>query len=149
MRSAPRLAACVLTLSLLAACGGPRDTVRVTIDRMAKAAHARDADALMRLLTPDFQAGDGSSRAETEALVRRLFAAYEILDVSVSDVTVERGGNVARARFRTKLSGQPRRVGGLDGLLPSSATTDFDVRLVRDGSSWKVTWASWNPASDR
>jgi hypothetical protein len=66
-----------------------------------------------------------------------------MLDVSLSDVQIERGENAARARFRAKLSGQPRRVGGLEGLVPSSSAYDFDVRLTQEGGRWKVAWASW------
>ena len=75
--------------------------------------------------------------------MRRYFAAYEILDVKMKDLTIERAPEAARARFRAELSGQPRKIGGLDGLLPSASTYNFDVRLVPDGKRWKVAWASW------
>ncbi len=64
----------------------------------------------------------------------------------LSDVTIERAEGAARVRFRAELSGQPRQASGLAGLLPSSETYRFDVRLVPDGSRWKVAWASWEPA---
>ena len=147
---ARRSAASILALGLLTAvCAERGDPIRAALDRIAKAAHERDAAALMNLLTPDFQAGDGSGRADTEALVRRSLAAYEILDVKLRDVRIERAENAARARFRAEFSGRPRRIGGLDGLFPSSASYDFDLRLVRDGSAWKVASAIWNPAGDR
>ena len=65
------------------------------------------------------------------------------------DVTIERAPEAARARFRVQFSGQPRRIGGLDGLLPAASTYSFDVRLVPDGSLWKVAWAAWEVVGDR
>ena len=128
-------------------CGATGDPVRETLDCIVRGAHDRDASAVMRRLAPDFQAADGSGRAETETLLRRYFAAYTKLDVSLQDVVIERAENAARVRFRAVMSGQPAQIGGLAGLLPSSATYDFDVRMSRDGSGWTVAWASWTPVS--
>lgn len=135
-------------LAVLAICGcaDKGDPIRRSLDGMAKAAHNRDVGAFMRRVAQNFEAADGSGRADAEAMLRRFFDAYESLNVTIHDVSIERGENVARARFRAELSGRPRRIGGLDGLLPSSTAYDFDLRLVRDGAAWKVAWASWNPA---
>ncbi len=145
MRHTIRITAALSLLSL--ACGTPKDPVRATLDALVKGADARDAGALFDRIAPGFSAADGSSRDEARALVERYFAAYEILDVRLEDVRIERGGpEAARARFRARLSGQPRRIGGLDGLVPSSAVYDFDLRLTNEGGAWKVAWAQWNPA---
>jgi hypothetical protein len=143
------LACAVLAASALpsVACGGKGDPVRDSLDAMTKAANARDESALFSHVAPSFQAGDGSGLADAQALVRRAFAAYEILNVTVSNLQVERAEGAARVRFRAEMSGQPRKIGGLDGLLPSSAKYDFDLRMVPDGGTWKVAWAQWTPAS--
>jgi hypothetical protein len=141
-----RLAAS-LALLALSRCGPPADPVRATLDRVVAAARGRDASAVLREVAADFQAADGSSRADDEALLQRYFAAYESLDVRVEDVQIERAENSARVRLRAVMSGKPRSVGGLSGLLPSSASYDFDLRLSRDGKEWKIAWASWAPAS--
>lgn len=134
-------------LCLALACGAPRDPVRAALDALVRAADARDAGALFERIAPGFSAADGSSRDEARALVERYFAAYEILDVRLEDVRIERGGpDAARVRFRARLSGQPRKIGGLDGLVPSSSAYDFDPRLTNEGGAWKVAWAQWNPA---
>jgi hypothetical protein len=144
--SSRRILPALLVILATAACGKPADPVRAALDRMVEAAHARDAAAVMAQVAADFQAADGSSRADDEALLRRYFAAYEVLDVRLEDVQIERSENTARVRLRAVMSGQPLKVGGLSGLLPSSATYDFDFRMSRDGGSWKVAWGSWNQA---
>ena len=139
----------LLAVFVAAACGkskGP-DPVQATLDRMVKAANARDASAVMENVANDFEAADGSTRSGDEALLHRLFAAYEILDVKVENVQIERAENTARVRLRAVMSGQPLKVGGLSGLVPSSAQYDFDFRMSRDGENWKISWASWSPAS--
>jgi SnoaL-like domain len=146
LRLAARLTGFFAGLAL-GACSPAGDPVRATVDRMAQAAKARDAKALFANVAPGFQAADGSGPAEARETVERYFAAYEMLDVAVRDVRIERGGSdAARVRFRAQMSGQPRRISGLEGLVPSSAAYDFDVRMVDEGGAWKVTRAQWNPA---
>lgn len=142
-----RLAGAAAALLFACGCGAPKDPVRAALEAMVRAADARNAAALFDRVAPGFSAGDGSTRDEARATVERYFAAYEILNVSVRDVRIERGGpDAARVRFRAELSGQPRKIGGLEGLVPSSAAYDFDVRMTNEGGAWKVAWAQWNPA---
>ena len=142
----------VLSVALLVvegACGKKSDPARQTIDEIVAAAEARDASAIVERLAPEFQAADGSGRADAEAVLRRYLAAYESLGVRISDVTIEQAAGAARARFRAELSGKPRSVGGLDGILPRASTYRFDLRLApaSDGGRWVVTWASWEQVS--
>ena len=132
----------------LAACRPSGDPVRASLDAIASAARARDADKLMENVAADFQAEDGSRRADAESTLKTYFAAYESLDVTLSDVTIERSeSGPALARFTARLSGQPRKIGGLAGLVPSASTWKFEARLVPDGRRWKIAWASWSPVS--
>jgi hypothetical protein len=130
-------------LLLAAGCGEKADPVRSTLDRIRKAAEARDAAGVVENLTPDFRDDAGGGAGEVSEALRRSFAAYEIINLRMRDLTIERAAEAARARFRVELSGQPRKIGGLDGLLPSQSTYTFDVRLVPDGKRWKVAWAAW------
>ncbi len=126
-------------------CGEKGDPVKASLDRMVKAAHARDAGAFADNIAADFSAADGMTRADALLTLKRYFAAYAILDVTLRDVTIERAENAARARFLAELQGQPQKIGGLDGILPRSSAWKFDLRLTPDGSRWKVSWASWEP----
>lgn len=138
-----------LALALAAAalcCGKKGDPVQAALDRMVKAAHNRDARTFMENIAADFSAAEGMTRADALLTVQRYFAAYAILDLTLSNVTIERAENVARVRLTAELSGQPQKIGGLNGLLPRSSTWSFELRLVPDDSRWKVAWASWVPA---
>jgi hypothetical protein len=147
MTSPTRLASALVCVALLfSACAKKGDPVRDAVDAMAKAANARDESALFSHVAPSFQAANGSGLEEAKSIVRRAFAAYEILNVAFSNVQIERSEGAARVRFRAEMSGQPRKIGGLDALLPSSAKYDFDLRMVPDGGTWKVAWAQWTQA---
>jgi hypothetical protein len=147
---APRsLAAGLLALLAAIGCGEKSDPVQQTLDRLVAAAKDRDVGDFAANLAPDFQAADGTGRADAEATIRRYFAAYESLDVRISDLSVERAAGAARVRFRSDLSGKPRSVGGLEGLLPATSAYRFDLRLSPgEGGRWLVTWASWENASN-
>ena len=140
------------TLTVLAALGGAAscapsgDPVRESLDAMVKAANARDVEALFEHVAGNFEAGDGSGLEGAKASVRRYFAAYGILSVSIRDVRIERGEGASRVRLSAEMSGQPRKIGGFEGLFPSSATYDFDLRLVAENGKWRVARAEWNPA---
>ena len=148
IRRAFALHFCVLLL-LASGCREKADPLRATLERIRKAAEARDAAGVLENLASDFRDDSGGGAADVSEVLRRFFAAYEILNLQMRDVTIERAEQAARARFRVELSGQPRKIGGLDGLLPSVSTWNFDVRLVPDGKRWKVAWAAWQQAGDR
>lgn len=148
-RRFPAAVATIITLLAASAvsCGEKKDPVRQALDRLVAAANDRDSGDFSENLAPDFQAADASGRADAEATLRRYFAAYENLNVRTSDVSVERAADAARVRFRAELSGKPRSIGGLEGLLPARSAYRFDLRLAPDkGGRWLVTWASWENA---
>jgi len=132
-----------VVLFLALCCRQSGDPVRDCLDTLVRAAHDRDASAIFERVAADFQSGDGSSRADAQALVRRYFSAYESLDVTLHDVSIERSETAARARFRAELAGGPRRIGGLEGLVPRLSSYDFDVRLAPEEGKWKIAWAQW------
>jgi hypothetical protein len=136
-----------LLFAFAVSCGGGGDPARETLDRVAKAASARDASAVAAELAADYRDASGSGRADVERTLQGYFAAYEVVQVKLSDVVIERAEGAARARFRADLSAQPRQGSGIAGLLPSAASYRFDVRLAPDGSKWKIAWASWEPAA--
>jgi hypothetical protein len=101
------------------------------------------------MLSGGFQSAEGAPRSEVEAQLRRYFAAYEDLDVEISELAIERAERAARATFRADMSGKVRKIGGLEGILPSRSAWRFEVRFVPEGDRWKVAWVSYQPAEGR
>ena len=112
------------------------------------AAESRDADGVLSRVAEGFRDGEGGGKADAAALVRRTLAAYDSLSLSLSDVAVERGPTAAQARFKVRMSGRPRAVGGLEGFLPRSSLWSFEVRLEAGTDGWKIAWASWTRLED-
>lgn len=108
------------------------------------AAESRNADGVMNRVAEGFRDAEGGGKADAASLVRRTLAAYESLSLALSDVAIERGPAAAHAKFKVRMSGRPRSVGGLEGILPRSSSWSFDVRLEPGEGGWKITWASWN-----
>ena len=138
-------AATLAAALLLASCGrGSGDPVTDCLKGAVAAAEKRDADAVMSRLADDFQGAEGGTKADAAALVRRSLAAYESLSLTLSDVAIERGAAAAQAKFKVRMSGRPRAVGGLDGLLPRSSRWSFDVRLESGKGGWRIASAAWS-----
>ncbi len=147
MRKAAALVLAAAAWTLVLACAREGDPVRESLDAIVQAANARDAGRLFEHVASSFQAADGSGLSDAKAMVDRYFAAYEILTVTIRDVQIERGEGAARVRLRAEMSGQPRKIGGLSGLVPTASTYDFDLRLTLEDGRWKVAWAQWTPGA--
>jgi hypothetical protein len=146
VKEAPRRWTGSLLVLALFACRERGDPVRESIEAIAKDARNRDAAAVAARLSADHRDAAGNGRSDVEQTLRGYFAAYEIVDVTLRDVAIERAEGAARARFRVDLSGQPRKGAAIGGLLPSAASYRFDVRLTPDGPRWRIAWAAWEPA---
>jgi len=143
-----RRAAIALAFLLLASCRAPRDPVTECLKGAVAAAEKRDADGVMAHVAEGFRDGEGGGKADAAAVVRRYLAAYESLSLTLSDVAVERGPAAAHAKFRVRMSGKPRAVGGLEGFLPRSSRWSFDVRLEDGAGGWKIASAAWSQLDD-
>lgn len=133
---------------LVAACArAPRDPVLDCLNGAAKAAEARDADGVLGRVSEGYRDAAGG-KADAALSLKRYFAAYESLSISLADVAVRRGDASARARFTVRMSGRPRAVAGLEGLLPRASRWRFDVRLEAEKEGWKISEAAWDRLED-
>jgi len=149
MGPAGRAAALVAGAVLLASCSrAPRDPVTECLEGAVAAAERRDADRVMARVSEGFRDAEGGSKADAAALVRRYLAAYESLSLTLSDLAVERGPASAQAKFKVLMSGRPRAVAGLEGLIPRSSRWSFDVRLEAGSGGWKIASAAWTRLED-
>jgi opacity protein-like surface antigen len=140
---AVRKIACAASLLLLASCARARDPVQEVLKGVVAAAESRDAEAVAGSLSVHFHDEDGGSKAETEQLLRRTLAAYEQLSLKLSRVVIERAPKAARVTFDLLMSGKPREVGGLEGLLPRASLWRFELLLELEKGGWKITSAVW------
>jgi hypothetical protein len=133
-----------LTAALLAvaACRN-EDPAAARVRSLARAAGRRDAAAIVGALSPSFEGTLGMRREDVGAELSRLFAAYASVDVSIVDLATERFPEFTLARFVAEFRGTVRRIGGLEGMLPSSARYRFELRLVPDGRELRIATARW------
>ena len=144
---APLLALALLVLP--AACRKTEeDPVRATVEALAEAADARDADAAGELLGAAYADGEHADRAAALLTIRRYFAAYERVSATFTDLVVERKPDLARATFVASFDGAPRKIGALDAMLPRSAKVRFEMNLAPEEGRWKVVWAGWSLVSE-
>jgi len=149
MSPAGRAAALAAVALLHASCNrAPRDPVTECLKGAVAAAEKRDADGVMARVAEEFRDAEGGGKADAAMLVRRYLAAYESLSLALSDVAVERGPSSAQAKFKVRMSGRPRAVAGLEGLLPRSSRWSFDVRLEAGKDGWRIVSASWSRLED-
>ena len=142
-----RLALPALLLAFaLGGCRSQPDPALALVDALRTSAEDRDAQTIADRLSDDFKGNGSVDKAEATATLRRYFAAYESVRLTVYDVTVTRRTETeVDLGFRAEFNGAARRIGGLDGFLPPSAVERFDLRLARRGSDWKVIAAEWRP----
>lgn len=134
----------LLPFLLVLACQ-QEDPIAHTVKRVADAAEDRDASAVVEMLAATY-AGESGGRAEIESMLRRYFFAYRSINVSIRGLKTWENGPVGQARFRVDFAGVPKEISGIDQLLPSSASYQFDVWLVREGGDWKISGAKWQAA---
>ena len=138
----------LVAVLLIAACArAPGDPVLDCLNGAAAAAEARDADGVLARLSEGYRDTAGG-KADAALLLRRYFAAYESLSISLAGISVQRGEASARARLTVKMSGRPRAVAGLEGLLPRASRWRFDVGLEAEKDGWKITEAAWERLED-
>ena len=138
------LAACALAGTAFAACSrAPKDPIQALLAELEAAAEARDAERFGQRLSPDFQATGAVNRAEGIATLRRYFAGYENVALTVYGTEVERAGSTAHIRTVVEFSGRVRKLGGLDGLLPPDAVYRFEMDAADEGGVWRVRTCQW------
>jgi hypothetical protein len=140
-----RAAAFLLAAPVLAgACSStPADPVQALLAELESAAEARDAERFGERLSASFEATGAMGRAEAIATLRRYFAAYDSVALTVYDTQVARVGSGAQIRTIVEFSGRARKVAGLEGLLPPDAVYRFELEALEEGGSWRMRTARW------
>ena len=151
MKREPKVGVIAVALSvvgLAVACSrAPADPVRSLLDELVAAGEARDADRFGARLSAGFHGPHSMDRAAAVATLRRYFAAYESIAVEVYGVEIDREDGAARVRCVVELSGEARKLAGLEGLLPPSAAYRFELEVAEEGGVWTVRDAAWQEAA--
>lgn len=140
------LAGALACAGLVLACSRtPEDPVQALLTELEEAAEERDADRFGERLAPSFQATGAMGRADAIATLRRYFAGYDSVTLTVYGTEVERAGSAARVRTIVEFSGRTRKLAGLEGLLPPEAVYRFDLDVGDEGGTWRVRSVAWEP----
>ena len=116
------------------------------LDDLEKAAEDRDSDRFGLRLSNSFSGGtEGMPKAQALTLLRRYFAGYDSVAVKIYGNEVDRSGGTARIRCVVEFSGNARKLGGLEGLLPPEAVYRFDIQATDEQGVWRVRSAQWHP----
>jgi hypothetical protein len=107
------------------------------------AAEDRDAEEVAALLSESFRGKSGLAKADAVATLRRYFAAYETIALTLHEVEVEPRPDGATARCLVEFSGGAKQAFGLSGPLPSAAVYRFALELADEGGIWRVRQADW------
>jgi hypothetical protein len=133
-----------LAAAVLAGACSEKDPVRALLEELEEAAEARDADRFGERLSVAATAGPSAlPKAEALALLRRYFAGYDSVALTVYGVEVERAGGTARVRCVVEFTGNVRKLGGLEGLLPPEAVYRFDLQAADEDGTWRVRSVQW------
>ena len=112
---------------------------------LEEAAEARDAEVFEKRLASGFSGNNGIGREETLAMIRRYFAAYETIHLDVMNVDSAEAAN--RVKFHVSFSGKGKAAFDLQNLLPSTASYDFELRLMQEDGLLKLKKAFWRNTS--
>jgi len=121
----------------------PGDPVEALLDELEAAAEDRDAERFTARLASGFRGQGRFSREEAGARLRRYFAAYESVGLTVYGVEVDPRPQGPTVRCIVEFSGRARAIGGLQGLLPPSAVYRFTLETAEAGERLEVLGADW------
>lgn len=143
----------LVTLGVLATMGcgrapSPEDRIRALIAEAERAAEARDAGALVDLVTEDYGDARGNDRRTLRQLLFVLFRQNERVFVlhHVRAIDVAEDGTTATAQVAVAVAAQPIDApADLSGVNADLLVIDIALRVEDD--AWLVHHASWKPAA--
>jgi hypothetical protein len=137
---APRIVLSALLAASLAC--SSRSPVERLLAGLETEIEERDAAGVAEYLAPEFKAENGMTPPTVAFELKRYFLAYGSLDVSFSEAVPE-GDPPRKLSVRVDMSGKPRQIGGLAGMLPDLAAYSFELDLVSRDGKLLVAGATW------
>jgi hypothetical protein len=149
-RSRPGLALLAALVTVVAGCGEsqtPEAMVRGVIAQGEQAAEARDLSAIMDLVAPAFEDGQGGGRDELKQYLRGYLVAHQAIHLLTKVESVEFPyRDMAKVSLTLGTLGRDSAAATAFDLAADMYDVELDLAL--DDGEWRVTRASWRPASN-
>jgi len=148
-RSRPGLAMLAVLVTVVAGCGEsqtPDAMVRAVIAQGEQAAEARDLSGIMDLVAPSFEDGQGGGRDELKQYLRGYLVAHQSIHLLTKVESVEFPYR-DMAKVSLTLGTLGRDAAAATAFDLAADVYDVELELKLDDGEWRVTRASWRPAS--
>jgi hypothetical protein len=149
----PAFRSCLVMLAVLvtvvAGCGesqAPDAMVRAVIAQGEHAAEARDLSGIMDLVAPAFEDGQGGGRDELKQYLRGYLVAHQAIHLLTKVESVEFPYR-DMAKVSLTLGTLGRDTAAATAFDLAADVYDVELELKLDDGEWRVTRASWRPAS--
>ncbi|UCE85782.1 MAG: hypothetical protein JSU66_15875 [Deltaproteobacteria bacterium] len=140
-----------LATAALCACGAPPSSpeqeIRSLVAEAVRAAEERDIGAVKELISERYADEQGRDKRAVGATIGFYLLRHHAVHVltRVGDMTFPRAGR-AQATVLAALAGDA--IASVDSLAGMRADLyRFELRLAREDGDWRVTFASWRPAT--
>lgn len=121
----------------------PKAQVKATLTALEEAAEARDIDAVLEHLAPDYRDGRGRGPSHVRSMLQLHFLRQGSVHALVRiDELRFPSADRAEADLDVALAATPSEEGSLDDL--RADWIEVKLVLARDGDTWKIQKASWD-----
>jgi hypothetical protein len=134
----------------IAGCGEsqtPDAKVREVIAQGEQAAEARDLSGIMDLVAPSYQDGQGGGRDELKQYLRGYLVAHQAIHLLTRVESVEFPYR-DMAKVSLTLGTLGRDAAAANAFDLAADVYDVELELALDDGEWRITRASWRPASN-
>lgn len=149
-RFSPGFVLLAVLATFVAGCGEsqtPDAKVRAVIEQGEHAAEARDLSGIMDLVAPSYRDGQGGGRDELKQYLRGYLVAHQAIHLLARVESVEFPYR-DMAKVSLTLGTLGRDAAAATAFDLAADVYDVELELALDGSEWRVTRASWRPASN-
>ncbi len=125
----------------------PAEPVPALLHALEQAVQARDAEAVLSHLAAGFRGKAGLERGLVQPELERYFRIYDEIHLERSQPEITPDGDALRVRVRVAFSAKSS-LPGVDARLAGVQSTpfQFDLRLEREGNTWRISQAEWDEA---
>ncbi len=146
----PGMVMLAVLVTFAAGCGDSRTPdakVRAIVAQGEQAAEARDLSGIMDLVAPSYRDGQGGGRDELKQYLRGYLVAHQAIHLLTKVESVEFPYR-DMAKVSLTLGTLGRNAAAATAFDLAADVYDVELELALDDGEWRVTRASWRPASN-